>query len=54
MSRSVEVWSGKSGKDENFPVGSVLIAAHLRPHMRAFYDFARNADEPARVISNCP
>jgi squalene synthase HpnC len=47
MSGSVEVWSGKSGKDENFPVGSVLIAAHLRPHMQAFYAFARNADDIA-------
>ncbi len=47
MSESVEVWSGKSGKDENFPVGSVLIAAHLRPHMQAFYAFARNADDIA-------
>jgi farnesyl-diphosphate farnesyltransferase len=47
MSGSVEVWSGKSGKDENFPVGSLLIAPQLRPHMQAFYEFARNADDIA-------
>ncbi len=44
---SVEEWSGKGRGDENFPVGSFLIAAHLRPAIHAFYAFARNADDIA-------
>jgi farnesyl-diphosphate farnesyltransferase len=43
---SVEAPSGKDRKAENFPVG-VLIAPGLRPHVHAFYDFARNADDIA-------
>jgi farnesyl-diphosphate farnesyltransferase len=45
--QSVETWSGKDRADENFPVGSVLIRADLRPHVHAFYAFARNADDIA-------
>jgi len=30
---------------ENFPVGSVLIPKHLRPHVHAIYAFARTADD---------
>ncbi len=41
---SVEQWSGKDRADENFPVG-VLIRASLRPHVHAYYAFARNADD---------
>jgi farnesyl-diphosphate farnesyltransferase len=44
---SVESWSGKDRADENFPVGSALIARRLRPHVHAFYAFARNADDIA-------
>jgi farnesyl-diphosphate farnesyltransferase len=44
---AVEVWSGKDRGDENFPVGSLLIAPHLRRHVHAFYAFARNADDIA-------
>jgi farnesyl-diphosphate farnesyltransferase len=44
---SVEEWSGKRRGDENFPVGSFLIAARLRPAVHAFYAFARNADDIA-------
>lgn len=44
---SVEAWSGKDRADENFPVGSVLIRPALRPHVHAFYAFARNADDIA-------
>ena len=44
---SVESWSGKDRGAENFPVGSALIAARLRPHVHAFYTFARNADDIA-------
>ncbi len=47
MTISVEEWSGKDRKDENFPVGSALIAPNLRPHVHAFYVFARNADDIA-------
>ena len=44
---SVETWSGKDRSDENFPVGSFLIRPALRPHVHAFYAFARNADDIA-------
>ena len=50
MSQSVESWSGKDRDAENFPVGSALISARLRPHVHAFYAFARNADD----ISDSP
>ncbi len=42
---SVEHASGKGSGDENFPVGSFLIARRLRPHVMAYYRFARNADD---------
>jgi farnesyl-diphosphate farnesyltransferase len=45
-SDNVELWSGKDRGDENFPVG-VLIHPKLRPHVHAFYSFARNADDIA-------
>ena len=38
---------GTGAGDENFPVASVLIAPALRPHIRAFYVFARAADDIA-------
>jgi farnesyl-diphosphate farnesyltransferase len=44
---NVETWSGKNRGDENFPVGSLLISRALRPHVHAFYSFARNADDIA-------
>lgn len=44
---AVEVWSGKDRGDENFPVGSVLVSKRLRPHVHAFYAFARGADDIA-------
>ena len=47
MTESVELWSGKDRGDENFPVGSALIPAPLRPHVHAYYAFARNADDIA-------
>ncbi len=47
MSLSVEAPSGKGKGDENFPVGSRLIRPALRPHVHAFYDFARQADDIA-------
>lgn len=39
--------SGKSAANENFPVGSFLIRADLRPHVHAFYRFARMGDDIA-------
>ena len=42
-----EVSSGKGRGDENFPVGSVLIARALRPHVHAYYAFARAIDDIA-------
>ncbi len=47
QTESVETWSGKSRTQENFPVGSWLIRPALRPHVHAFYSFARNADDIA-------
>jgi farnesyl-diphosphate farnesyltransferase len=43
----VETPSGKWRDGENFPVGSLLIRSDLRPHVHAFYRFARNADDIA-------
>src|SRR5215472_15178133 len=45
--RNVETPSGKWRSAENFPVGSLLIRRDLRPHVHAFYRFARNADDIA-------
>ncbi len=35
----------KTKHTENFPVGSFLIRAELRPHIHAYYNFARAADD---------
>lgn len=51
---NVEAWSGKDRRDENFPVGSWLIRSELRPHIHAFYAFARNADDIADSPSLAP
>jgi len=45
--RAVETPSGKVAGDENFPVGSWLIRRDVRPHVHAFYRFAREADDIA-------
>lgn len=44
---TIETPSGKWRDAENFPVGSFLIRRDLRPHVNAFYRFARNADDIA-------
>ncbi len=51
---TVEAPSGKGKGDENFPVGSFLIRPALRPHVHAFYDFARNADDVADSATFSP
>ncbi len=43
----IEKPSGKDQKYENFPVGSWLLPAHLRPHITTFYWFARTIDDIA-------
>ncbi len=45
--RPADVSSGKGRADENFPVGSALIAPRLRPHVHAYYAFARAIDDIA-------
>ena len=44
---SVETPSGKDAAYENFPVGSWLLPAALRPHIATFYQFARAIDDIA-------
>jgi hydroxysqualene synthase len=45
--QSVETPSGKDAAYENFPVGSWLLPARLRPHIAVFYRFARAIDDIA-------
>lgn len=47
MQAPVETPSGKTAHDENFPVGSWLLPAAKRPHVAAFYAFARASDDIA-------
>jgi hydroxysqualene synthase len=47
VSGAVETPSGKTAKDENFPVGSRLLAADKRPRVLAYYTFARAIDDIA-------
>ncbi len=44
---AIETPSGKWSGDENFPVGSWLLSARLRPHVAAFYALARTTDDIA-------
>lgn len=44
---AVEAPSGKDASYENFPVGSFLLPAALRPHVAVFYAFARAIDDIA-------
>jgi squalene synthase HpnC len=46
-SAAIETPSGKSTATENFPVGSFLLPARLRPHVASFYAFARAIDDIA-------
>ncbi|MFZ5792445.1 MAG: squalene synthase HpnC [Pseudomonadota bacterium] len=47
MTTAVETPSGKGASDENFPVGSWLLPARLRPHIARYYAFARAIDDIA-------
>ena len=44
---TIETPTGKGAGDENFPVGSFLLPARLRPHVAAFYALARATDDIA-------
>lgn len=45
MSRPMD--PAAQAREENFPVGSVLLPRGLRPHVATFYAFARTADDIA-------
>ncbi len=47
VTKAIEPPSGKQAGDENFPVGSWLLPAALRPHVGCFYDYARAIDDIA-------
>jgi hydroxysqualene synthase len=47
VAAALETPSGKGARDENFPVGSLLLPAALRPHVMTFYAFVRAADDVA-------
>lgn len=49
-----DVSSGKGASDENFPVGSLLLSRKLRPHVHAYYDYARVIDDIADCESLPP
>lgn len=51
---TVEAPSGKGAGDENFPVGSWLIAPRLRPHVMRYYAFARGTDDIADAPDLAP
>ncbi len=46
-SDALELPSGKHAGSENFPVASRLVRPELRPHLTAFYGFARAIDDIA-------
>lgn len=54
MTQAVETPSGKGASDENFPVGSWLLPAALRPHVAVFYAFARAIDDIADNGASTP
>ena len=47
MTNLADLKSGKTERDENFPVASVVIARRCRVPILAFYRFARAADDVA-------
>ena len=46
-SGDLEVTQTKGSREENFPVGSLLISRSLRPHVATFYALARATDDIA-------
>jgi squalene synthase HpnC len=54
IEQGIETPSGKGAADENFPVGSILIARRLRPHVTCYYAFARAADDIADNAALAP
>lgn len=50
----IEAPSGKGAGDENFPVGSFLIAKKHRPAVMAYYAFARGTDDIADDATLAP
>src|SRR5690348_6952966 len=47
MTMAASLRSGKTGKDENFPVASRLLEQRHRKPILAFYTFVRTADDVA-------
>jgi len=47
MTTAAELRSGKTHRDENFPVASVIIHPRHRALILAFYNFVRTADDIA-------
>jgi hydroxysqualene synthase len=47
MTGGAQLRSGKTHRDENFPVASILIKAKHRAPILAFYEFVRTADDIA-------
>ena len=47
MTRASELRSGKTHRDENFPVASWIIHPRHRAAIMAFYNFVRTADDIA-------
>jgi len=47
MTNASDLRSGKTHRDENFPVASLLVRARHRRPILAFYEFARVADDVA-------
>lgn len=54
MTTATEARSGKSHRDENFPVASRLVHPRHRPPILAFYRFVRAADDVADHPSLTP
>ncbi len=54
MTENDAVRSGKTHRNENFPVASRLVRAEHRPLIMAFYDFARAADDVADAPGLAP
>jgi len=44
----------RGAKEENFPVGSILIPKALRPHVMCYYNFAREIDDVADNPKSSP